>query len=381
MIVIPGTIPITIHPFFWVVVLLISSQAATSITSGILWAFVIFWSVLIHEYGHALTARFFGQTAKIDLIVTGGLTQRKGPTLKLWQEFLVILNGPLAGICLYLMAAFILRNFHIPRSTLLGEGLSIAISINLLWTLLNLIPVQPMDGGRLLTILMEMLFGTRGIKIALFISLCLALFCALISIYLGWLFLSAIFFIFMYESYRLWKDSLGVTDQDKRKDVQLMLKAATHELVAGNMTEAYTMFDQIRQMTGSGLIYVAANEAIAKILDKQGRKEEARDTLLSIESNLKSDALALLQKLLYETGDYRKGAEVGKKAFQYHPTYKIAWINACCHSRLKEITPAIKWLEASIREGLPDFGEQWLQRADFDPIRNTDQFKEFESKL
>src|SRR5262249_30239367 len=101
MITIPGKIPIRIHPLFWLLAILIGWISSNTPIGTALWVLVILISVIVHEYGHALTAIAFGQRARIDLIVTGGLTQRSGPVLKLWKEFFVILNGPLAGLALY----------------------------------------------------------------------------------------------------------------------------------------------------------------------------------------------------------------------------------------------------------------------------------------
>lgn len=345
-----------------------------------LWAFVIFWSVLIHEYGHALTALFFGQHAQINLIPMGGLTQRNGPPLKKWQEFLIVLNGPLAGVILFTLSEVLLRKFNIPTETLLGKGLAISATINLIWTLFNLIPIQPMDGGRLVAILMEGLFGARGIKIALFFSFCLAAFLGVIALFYRNTFIGVILFIFMYEGYKNWRESLRLTDQDKNADIQQLLKTASQDLAAGRNGEAFDKFDQIRQRTGSGLIYNAANEAIAKLLDLQGKYEEAKNVLLGVEKNLNGEALILLHRLLYKTGDYKKGCEIGNKAFQFRPNYKTALINAYCHSLLGEVKPAIGWLEGAVREGVPNLAEV-VQREDFDPIRNTPQFKEIASKL
>ncbi len=89
MIEIPGRIPIRIHPIFWLLVVLISiintpilsSFDTSSVLETLTWAAVIIISLLIHEYGHAFTARIFGQEAQIDLMGMGGLD------ISLWALF------------------------------------------------------------------------------------------------------------------------------------------------------------------------------------------------------------------------------------------------------------------------------------------------------
>ncbi|MCE2982169.1 MAG: M50 family metallopeptidase, partial [Parachlamydia sp.] len=97
MIYIPGKIPIRIFPFFWLLIVMIGWLNTQSIPETAIWAAVIFISVLIHEFGHALTAVAFGQEAEISLVGLGGLTKREGPTLAKWKDFIIVLNGPLAG--------------------------------------------------------------------------------------------------------------------------------------------------------------------------------------------------------------------------------------------------------------------------------------------
>ncbi len=100
-------IPITIHPLFWVIAVLIGWLNSWSPVGTLLWTIVILVSLLVHEYGHALTAKGFGQRVSIELVAMGGLTYHRGKKLKPWQDFLIILMGPLAGFLLFVAAYFI----------------------------------------------------------------------------------------------------------------------------------------------------------------------------------------------------------------------------------------------------------------------------------
>ena len=99
-------IPLKISPFFWVTAGLIgwinSMGTFHPFILTLIWIGVIFVSILIHEYGHALTSRYFGQHPRIQLVAFGGLTIPEGKRLKGWREFLVVLNGPLFGFLLFL---------------------------------------------------------------------------------------------------------------------------------------------------------------------------------------------------------------------------------------------------------------------------------------
>ena len=143
MITIPGTIPIRIHPLFWLLAVLIGWLSSNTVQGTVLWTFVIFFSVMFHEFGHALTALAFGQKPNIDLVATGGLTTRSGPPLKLWQEFLVILNGPLAGFILYGILFAIYESLNTSKHPILDRLFQIGLFVNLVWTIINLLPFSP----------------------------------------------------------------------------------------------------------------------------------------------------------------------------------------------------------------------------------------------
>jgi hypothetical protein len=74
MIEIPGRIPLAIHPFFWVFAALIGWMNSQTILGTLIWVGIIVVSVVVHEFGHAITAVLFKQKARIQLIALGGVT-------------------------------------------------------------------------------------------------------------------------------------------------------------------------------------------------------------------------------------------------------------------------------------------------------------------
>ena len=204
MIRIPGIIPITIHPFFWLLAAMIGYLQSQSILGTFIWAAVILVSVLFHEFGHALTALAFRQRSAITLFGMGGVTERVNQEpLKSWQEFLVVLNGPLFGFGLFFLSVYLFDLIKAtPGMTVLKIALSISMSVNFIWTVLNLFPVYPLDGGKLLAIALSRFFGSKGMRASLLISTIIG---GLTSIYFfiqGQLFAGAIFMMFGFESWR-----------------------------------------------------------------------------------------------------------------------------------------------------------------------------------
>lgn len=376
-----GTIPVVIHPFFWLLACAISLLNAATVPQFGIWMAIIFISILVHELGHATTAQAFGQRAHIDLIGFGGLTKGTGPKLKLWQQFIVVLNGPLAGFMLAGLAWFISRQVQVANPhPLLIYSLTIALYINVFWTILNLIPVQPLDGSKLMTILLESIFGLRGVKIALFISFVLAAALCLFFFIINDFLIGAVFGMFAFEGYRSWQSSLMMTDKDKDLVLQHLLKEAESDLRKGNKGPALEKLQRIRQLAKSGVIYLAASEQAAHLLVEQGHSQEAYELLHQIKSKLSPEALRVLHHLAYSQGQWQEAISLGDKAFQAYPSYEVAVINALSHSVLGNVRPAIGWLQCALQQGLPDMREL-LRKKEFDPIRQDPLFVDFENKV
>lgn len=374
MITIPGKIPIRVHPFFWILILLIGWLQTATFFGMAVWALIILVSVLIHEFGHALTAIAFGQKAQIDLIAFGGLTQRQGPTLSLWKEFLITLNGPLAGIGLFLLAMLAKNIFGIANSGLPGQILMVVVEVNLFWTLLNLLPIQPLDGGRLFSILLEASLGVRGIKIALFLSMVLAAVIGLGFFYFGQLFAGTLFLMFMFENFRSWQSSLAYAQEDQNPKLKQLLNAAEQDRMEGFPEAAFEKFDTVRRASSGGVLNLMATQRMAEILAEKGNYNEARELLMPISSKLSPEALSLLHRLHYLTGHPEDAIKMGDQTYHSYPGYETALVNAFCYALKGDATPAIGWLQCAIRDGLPNFNVI-LKRSEFDKIRQDPRFQ------
>lgn len=368
-------ISIHVHPVFWILAALIGWLSSESLAGTLVWVVVVFFSVLIHEYGHALTAIMFGQSARIELMGLGGVTYRNGTKLKLWKEFLVILNGPIAGFMLFLGASFLLGIVDTKQDNAWVYGLKITAFANLFWTILNLLPVYPLDGGKLFSLLMEGLFGLKGMKIALFLSMVFAALIGAAFFFMRQIFAGAIFMMLTFESYRNWRSHLSMTEQDQDEDIQTLLKSAEQQASLGNFDEAIKQFTSVREAARSGIAYVTANEYLAGILNQQGKYKEAYTYLKEVKDHLSDEALQLLQRLAFQTGELRQAIVLGNKIYQNTPTFESALINAFSHSLLGETHPAVGWLNCAIQDGLPN-PKQVLEKKEFDPIREDPLFQE-----
>lgn len=375
MITIPGKIPITIHPLFWFIALFIGWLWTYTISGTLISVGVILFSVLLHEFGHALTAMAFGQKTRIELAAFGGFTYRQGRKLKLWEEFLVVLNGPITGIFLSFAAYLLLRYVKIENAALILL-LKFTYIANLFWTVMNLVPMLPLDGGHLLSIILEGIFGFRGIKIAIVVGLIIGSLLTLGFFAIQQWFIGALFLILTFESFRSLKYYKLFSPQDADTSLQDLLQSANQDLEAGNEEAAITKLNQVRDLSKKGILYTTATGELAHIYKEQQKYKEAYKLLQPLKKAINPDFLPLYHYLAYMNQDYAAVVDVGNTSYQLSPSSQTAFINALSYGAQGKAEPAIGWLECAIREGLPATDDA-LTKKEFDPIRQSPRFQQF----
>jgi len=131
------------------------------------WVAIVFVSILIHELGHALTARSMGADVAIELNGLGGLTRWSVPpdALGPGKRALVAAAGSAVGVAFGGLVWFVASQFG-PYSGISYFVINNLIFVNLIWGLLNWLPIRPLDGGHLLLSLLEKIAPTRAATIA-----------------------------------------------------------------------------------------------------------------------------------------------------------------------------------------------------------------------
>lgn len=155
-------IRIELHLTFLLLVLVIaysgysSTGQLSSFFTEAAYVVVIFGVVVLHELGHALTARHFGiRTRRILLSPIGGIAELERMPEKPHEELLVALAGPMVNVVLAgVLAIWIVatgQSFEIDEGNLWGQSPAIRLLIiNIVLAVFNMIPAFPMDGGRVL---------------------------------------------------------------------------------------------------------------------------------------------------------------------------------------------------------------------------------------
>jgi stage IV sporulation protein FB len=369
----PGRIPITIYPTFWIFAALIGYLNSRSFLGTLIWIAIIFVSVLFHEFGHALTARMFGQNPRIELVALGGLTYHNGQKLPFWKQFFIVLDGPIFGFLLVIVATILL---HAPALSqgVIGSIISLTRMVNLFWTVVNLLPVMPMDGGQLLRILLEKIFGLKGFKYAVLISMIIAVAIALFFFLTQAFLLGAFFFLLAFQSYDTFRRTRHLSEQDRDDSLRQQLEKVEELMQTANKEEALHLCQDIRAKAKKGMIYELATQYLAFLKYEKGQWKESYELLRSLREELSGDALCLLHKVAFEQKDFPLVIELAGSCFQNWPTAETALRNAYAHAHLKQIVPTVGWLQTAFNEGLSN-SKDILSNQIFDPFRNDPSFQ------
>jgi Zn-dependent protease len=155
----PFGIDLYIHWSFWLLPLMIvlsgSSISLLTLGTHLGLMFALFFCVILHEYGHALTARHFGiRTHTITVYPIGGVARMESLSQTAWQEFWITLMGPMINV---VIAALLATGLFVAATlspllldTWIGEFFLALMWLNVGVVAFNLLPAFPMDGGRIL---------------------------------------------------------------------------------------------------------------------------------------------------------------------------------------------------------------------------------------
>jgi Zn-dependent protease len=215
---------------FWLIALLFGSSAELVLIP--VWVLVIFVSILVHELGHALAFRRYGQRSQIVLHFAGGLTI---PEPVYWgssyanvaltpnQQIFISLAGPIAG---FILAALVIAivlvmgglvdttwllgviplplNAMVPfGGRVVGAMVSMLLWVNIFWGLINLVPVYPLDGGQVSRNVLLQVDPADGVRKSLWLSVIAGGLLALLGLlFFRSLFMALLFGLLAFQSYQ-----------------------------------------------------------------------------------------------------------------------------------------------------------------------------------
>lgn len=114
--------------------------------------FAVIFAVLAHEGGHLIALRVCGGKPSTMHIVATGIEMSYYGILSYKQDIVIAVAGPLASVILALCASFYAQQFD-------SEWAYILSGVSLVFCLFNLLPSLPLDGGRILYMVLSSVSG------------------------------------------------------------------------------------------------------------------------------------------------------------------------------------------------------------------------------
>lgn len=193
-------IPVFVSPWFLILLGFAFQWGDGDLRLSAVMLVAITSNLLVHEFGHALTARHFGLRPSVVLHGFGGYCSHD-PAETDGQDALIVAAGPLAGfllgglsLLLFVLVPWGEEDAYL--STLCVTTCLVSVFLNVL----NLVPAWPLDGGRLLRLALMKLLSpglatqiAHGVALALLVAatiyaiLIKAPIGAMIGAYLAWM--------------------------------------------------------------------------------------------------------------------------------------------------------------------------------------------------
>ncbi|HYV46781.1 MAG TPA: site-2 protease family protein [Myxococcaceae bacterium] len=437
----PGTLAFTLGPFavlvrpsFWLGMAFFGGgfNRGVSLKSVLVFIVVAFISLLVHELGHAVTGRMFGAGSWIELYSMGGLTHHDR-VLSRWRDVLMAAAGPAFGFGLYGLCWLLEPHLH-PES-MYRPAVGMMMWINSRWGLLNLLPVLPLDGGRVLAGLL----GPSQRRLARQIAVGVAVLGAAVGyLYYGdWWFL----LLFGYLAFqniqalgrerdlrphrpppaekdalgRGWKALLSGDEREATRLAHLALSGsqstdeenAARDLLAWvaladdnprlalSQLERVAPPDRARRLTwalaleGMGMpdralphaqaaYQVEPSETSAalalRLLNRAGRHGDAEQIASTFAWRSPAARDARLADVALARGDHARAAQLYGAAFDQGQRPLDAYNAACAHARAHDLPRAVEWLARALDAGFDDL-DQLRADPDLEQVRASEEIQ------
>lgn len=413
------------------------------LTVLISWLLIISLSTLGHELGHALAARFFGYSPSIRLVGLGGLTTPNVTRMPWHQDVLFTLAGPGAGLLLAVLSGgllLLLRSQHLlsePSAYLLEA----AASANVWWAVVNLVPVLPLDGGRLSALVMVKLFGRKGFAVSQVVALLFSASMVFLGAILHAPILAFMFALWGFRSLAVLLETMrGANPMQGTEHPMLEVARQAEVALEGNqLAEARRLAQSLVDGEFPPFIRSKGHHLLGLVALKEGEGRRALDHFAQVQAEpvaaahlaaafslIGDDTRALplwhaaakqpdgaaarvefagalvragheaqarqvpgvrpaqaffaAERVYYVRGEYPKAAEAAEAAFREEPSAQSAYLAACAWARAKDPGNALRTLALAAQNGYRDAAAARVD-PDLAPLRGDPTFESWLGSL
>jgi stage IV sporulation protein FB len=174
---------------------------------ALLWAPVLFLSVLLHELAHAGAIGAFGYGAsQIVLGGMGGVTINKR-NARPWQDMLISAAGPASSFAIAWLTTLFMRSAPLAsHDPMLVAFLPLLLSANVWWGVFNLVPMNPLDGGHIVHNFLRMFLQERtAFSVAVWIGMLAGAAIVALGIYIGFYLLALLIAWYVFINFQQWQ--------------------------------------------------------------------------------------------------------------------------------------------------------------------------------
>lgn len=244
--------------------------------------------------------------------------------------------------------------------------------LNIYWLIVNLAPLNPLDGGKISEYLLKKWLGSdRGRQFSLMLGNITGVVGASYFLIEG-NYLFACLFLF-----NGWKNFQTYTaEYTKRKPTAFGRYNEALLALENNETEKAQMLLEKLSKSKDEYIKIHSVESLAEILDRKGRGKEAYKMLAKIDPEKLNRGKWLLCKLAYLQGNYAFIEKFSTEIYHIQPTFDTALLNAKAFSQLQCQAHSIAWLQTALQfeEAKTEAINPLLADAAFTPMRNDPEF-------
>jgi len=323
---------VEVQMLFWAIAVLFGIRILRDPTAPrgaiVAWVGVVFVSVLVHELGHALAIKRHRIEPEISLHGMGGTTSwQGGSNLSRVDHILISLAGPFAGFGLAGLVLLLVKltpRFVAGLHPLAVFTLDCLLEVNILWGLINLLPVLPFDGGHVL----ENALGPRRVRATAVISGLVGVAVAAYFLSQGSPYMTMLFGFSAIQSFQRFNAEPAAAgpapqrkapppvDDEIPAELAALLTTARSALAKEDLTRAISIAETVYSATPrSPRAAVLALEIIAWARLLQDDPREAAKVVESAQSLGKVDD-ALVGATLHATGDLVAARRVLEGAFR-----------------------------------------------------------------
>ncbi len=371
-------IPVRIHPTFWIFLLFFTEIYRHFSLESVILGAVLFISLLVHEFGHALTAQYFGAKPTVSLEAFGGRAYYNGFGLTPKQEFLITLNGPLLESLLIALSYYLIK-MNVFENYYIRYFLHVTFQLNVLWCVLNLIPVLPLDGGHLVRYFLEKKFGVKGSKASLILSMVCCVIAVPCLFKLGFFFFAILLGLFGFQNFKILQRFKQTSGEVNPFSTYMKGVEAIKE---GDLEKAKVLLKKLLQSQDEQIKH-KATEAMAKIYLTEADSQKSYELLLKSNPELLKEGKCLLCRLALQRKNYALVAKHSREIYTIEPSFEIAVLNSKAFAGLNQVELAVGWLQTAAQfEEVPrEEIDKVLHDSCYDSIRHEELFKHYVEQI